>query len=126
MSVASSYTDRARQATSYRKGRVLLAGDAAHVHSPLGGQGLNTGVGDAMNLGREACCHHQRLGPGWSPSTVTLRSAIRSAHGPSTLDTRSGRDRRGRSHARAIASVIRDLIQTKDGHHLLRRKNVAW
>ena len=37
---ASTYTDRARQATTYRKGRVLLAGDAAHVHSPLGGTGV--------------------------------------------------------------------------------------
>jgi 3-(3-hydroxy-phenyl)propionate hydroxylase len=41
----------ARQAASYRKGRVLLAGDAAHVHSPVGGQGLNIGVQDAVNLG---------------------------------------------------------------------------
>jgi 3-(3-hydroxy-phenyl)propionate hydroxylase len=47
----SRFTDMTRQAASYRKGRVLLAGDAAHVHSPQGGQGLNIGVQDAVNLG---------------------------------------------------------------------------
>jgi 2-polyprenyl-6-methoxyphenol hydroxylase-like FAD-dependent oxidoreductase len=45
------FTDAARQAASYRKGRVLLAGDAAHIHPPDGGQGLQTGVQDAVNLG---------------------------------------------------------------------------
>jgi 3-(3-hydroxy-phenyl)propionate hydroxylase len=47
----SRFTDMARQAVSYRDRRVLLAGDAAHVHAPLGGQGLNIGVQDAVNLG---------------------------------------------------------------------------
>ncbi|WP_375777547.1 FAD-dependent oxidoreductase [Bradyrhizobium sp. ma5] len=48
---ATRFTDNARQADSYRRGRVLLAGDAAHVHSPFGGQGLNLGLLDAVNLG---------------------------------------------------------------------------
>jgi len=47
----SRFTDMSRQAVAYRKGRVLLAGDAAHVHYPVGGQGLNIGVQDAVNLG---------------------------------------------------------------------------
>lgn len=47
----SRFTDAARQAASYRNGRILLAGDAAHVHPPQGGQGLNVGVQDAVNLG---------------------------------------------------------------------------
>jgi FAD binding domain len=47
----SRFTDTTRQAAAYRAGRVLLAGDAAHVHSPAGGQGLNIGAQDAVNLG---------------------------------------------------------------------------
>ena len=47
----SRFTDATRQAAAYRRGRVLLAGDAAHIHYPAGGQGLNLGVQDAVNLG---------------------------------------------------------------------------
>jgi 2-polyprenyl-6-methoxyphenol hydroxylase-like FAD-dependent oxidoreductase len=48
---ATVWTDNTRQASTYRRGNVLLAGDAAHIHSPFGGQGLNLGLQDALNLG---------------------------------------------------------------------------
>ena len=59
----SRFTDMTRQAATYRKGRVLLAGDAAHVHSPVGGQGLNTGVQDAVNLGWKLAQVVKRISP---------------------------------------------------------------
>src|SRR5207247_1958541 len=54
----SRFTDMTRQAAAYRERRVLLAGDAAHVHSPIGGLGLNTGVQDAVTMtsGRDSRC----------------------------------------------------------------------
>ncbi|GGU17081.1 FAD-dependent monooxygenase [Streptomyces lateritius] len=59
----SSFTDATRQASEYRRGRVLLAGDAAHIHLPAGGQGLSTGVQDAVNLGWKLAAVVQ----GWAP-----------------------------------------------------------
>jgi hypothetical protein len=58
------FTDNTRLAGDYRSGRVLLAGDAAHVHSPFGGQGLNLGLQDAANLGWKLAA---AVG-GWAPS----------------------------------------------------------
>jgi len=60
------FTDVSRQAATYRSGRVLLAGDAAHVHPPHGGQGLNTGVQDAVNLGWKLA----RVVQGTSPDSL--------------------------------------------------------
>jgi hypothetical protein len=57
------FTDMTRQAAAYRDRRVLLAGDAAHVHSPVGGQGLNTGVQDAVNLGWKLAQVVKRISP---------------------------------------------------------------
>jgi 2-polyprenyl-6-methoxyphenol hydroxylase-like FAD-dependent oxidoreductase len=59
----SRFTDMTRQAASYRQGRVLLAGDAAHVHPPDGGQGLQTGVQDAVNLGWKLALVIKQISP---------------------------------------------------------------
>jgi 2-polyprenyl-6-methoxyphenol hydroxylase-like FAD-dependent oxidoreductase len=59
----SAFTDAARQASEYRRGRVLLAGDAAHIHLPAGGQGLSVGIQDAANLGWKLAATVQ----GWAP-----------------------------------------------------------
>ncbi len=62
----SRFTDMTRQAVTYRAGRVLIAGDAAHVHAPFGGQGLNLGVQDSVNLGWKLA----RVIRGTSPDTL--------------------------------------------------------
>ncbi|TAX30600.1 FAD-dependent monooxygenase [Rhizobium leguminosarum] len=114
LELATTWTDRAYQATTYRKGRVLLAGDAAHIHSPLGGQGLNLGLGDAMNLGWKLAatirgdapeglldsyfCERHPVGAqvlDWSRAQVALMRPSRST--------------------RALEAIIRDLIDTRDG-----------
>lgn len=112
--VATSYTDRARQATTYRKDRVLLAGDAAHIHSPLGGQGMNTGIGDAINLGWKLAAVIHGRAPGELLDTYTSE---RHPAGAWTLDwTRAQVEIiRPNPHSRALARIIRDLINTRDG-----------
>jgi 2-polyprenyl-6-methoxyphenol hydroxylase-like FAD-dependent oxidoreductase len=60
----SSFTDATRQVTQYRRGRVLLAGDAAHIHLPAGGQGLSLGIQDAANLGWKLAATVR----GWAPA----------------------------------------------------------
>lgn len=62
---SSRFLSERRQARHYRAGRVFLAGDAAHVHSPLGGQGMNTGIGDAMNLGWKLASVMRGAAPHW-------------------------------------------------------------
>ena len=112
--VASSYTDRARQATTYRKGRVLLAGDAAHIHSPLGGQGMNTGLSDAMNLGWKLAATVQ----GWAPEDL-LDTYTEERHPAGAWALEWTRAQvaimRPDPYAHAIANVIRDLVETREG-----------
>ncbi|MET7898419.1 FAD-dependent monooxygenase [Streptomyces mirabilis] len=111
---ATRWTDNARQAATYRSGRVLLAGDAAHVHSPFGGQGLNLGVGDAMNLG-------WKLGAvvaGWaSEGLLDTYDAERRPLGAWVLDwTRAQIGvMRGDAKSAALREVVADLLSTRDG-----------
>jgi 3-(3-hydroxy-phenyl)propionate hydroxylase len=95
----SRFTDAARQAAAYRDRRVLLAGDAAHVHSPAGGQGLTLGFQDAVNLG-------------WKLAQVVRR---RSPH--TLLDTyhaeRHPAGRRAIRHAMAQTAMMRPDSQTE-------------
>ena len=112
--LATTWTDRAYQATAYRNGRVLLAGDAAHIHSPLGGQGLNLGLGDAMNLGWKLAATVRGDAPvGLLDSYVAERHLV----GAQVLDWSRAQVaimRPSRS-SRALEAIFRDLIDTPDG-----------
>jgi hypothetical protein len=114
LELATTWTDRAFQASAYRDGRVLLAGDAAHIHSPLGGQGLNLGLGDAMNLGWKLAATIR----GDAPAGL-LDSYERERHpvGARVLDwsrAQAALMKPSRS-SRALEAVIRDLIEAPDG-----------
>jgi hypothetical protein len=112
--IAATWTDRARQVTTYRNGRVLLAGDAAHIHAPLGGQGLNLGLGDAMNLGWKLAATIKRKAPeGLLDSYQTERHPI----GARVLDWSRAQVAimRPAPQARALNAIIRDLMNTRDG-----------
>jgi 2-polyprenyl-6-methoxyphenol hydroxylase-like FAD-dependent oxidoreductase len=123
---ATRFTDNARQATTYRQGRVLLAGDAAHVHSPFGGQGLNLGIGDAVNLGwKLAAVVQNRLPESLLDTYTTERHPI----GAWVLDWTRAQIAvmRPDSHARALRSVMADLINTTDGTtYFVKKISGVW
>ncbi|MFG1796361.1 FAD-dependent monooxygenase [Nocardia sp. NPDC049149] len=112
--LASTFTDRAMQTTTYRQGRVLLAGDAAHIHSPLGGQGLNSGLGDAANLGWKLAATVHGTAPDGLLDTYT---GERHPIAAKVLDWSRAQVAvmRPDPHSQAIQGVIRDLVTTGDG-----------
>jgi hypothetical protein len=111
---ATTWTDRARQATTYRNGRVFLAGDAAHIHSPLGGQGLNLGLGDAMNLGWKLAATIQHNAPAGLLDTY---QSERYPIGEQVLNWSRAQVAIMKPDAasRALHAIVSDLINTRDG-----------
>jgi 2-polyprenyl-6-methoxyphenol hydroxylase-like FAD-dependent oxidoreductase len=106
----SRFTDATRQAAAYRNRRVLLAGDAAHVHSPVGGQGLNVGVQDAVNLGWKLA----QVIDGISPeSLLDTYQSERHPVGARVLRTTMAQTalRRGDDRTKALLDSIAELLR---------------
>ncbi|GGX87504.1 FAD-dependent oxidoreductase [Streptomyces hiroshimensis] len=118
---ATRFTDNARQAADYRSGRVLLAGDAAHVHSPFGGQGLNLGIGDAMNLGWKLAATVR----GWAPEgLLDTYTAERHPIGAWVLEWTRAQVAlmRPESHAMALREVVAEFSDTVAGTTFFAKK----
>jgi 2-polyprenyl-6-methoxyphenol hydroxylase-like FAD-dependent oxidoreductase len=111
---STRFTDHARQVSEYRRGRVLLAGDAAHVHSPFGGQGLNLGVGDVLNLGWKLAATIRGTAPEGLLDTYTTE---RHPVGAWVLDWNRAQVALMRPDVQtsALRNVVTDLIGTRDG-----------
>ncbi|MCK7622003.1 FAD-dependent monooxygenase [Streptomyces sp. RS10V-4] len=123
---ATRFTDNARQVPEYRRGRVLLAGDAAHVHAPFGGQGLNLGLGDAMNLGwKLAATVH-----GWAPEgLLDTYTAERHPIGAWVLAWTRAQVAlmRPESHAAALREVVAELSGTTDATtYFVKKISGVW
>jgi 3-(3-hydroxy-phenyl)propionate hydroxylase len=115
----SRFTDMTRQAAQYRRGRVLLAGDAAHVHSPIGGLGLSTGVQDAVNLGWKLA----QVIKGTSPdSLLDTYHAERHPVGARVLKTTMAQVALHREDDRTLAvrDIVGDLLRMEEP-----RKHIA-
>ena len=123
---AARFTDNARQATTYRRGRVLLCGDAAHVHSPFSGQGMNLGLGDAVNLGWKLAATVQ----GWAPDgLLDTYTSERHPIGAWVLDWTRAQVAvmRGDAQSTALRGVLTDFLGTRDGAtHFVKRVSGLW
>jgi 3-(3-hydroxy-phenyl)propionate hydroxylase len=109
----SRFTDMTRQAAEYRKGRVLLAGDSAHVHSPIGGLGLGTGLQDAVNLGWKLA----QVIKGTSPdSLVDTYHAERHPVGARVLKATMAQVALHREDARTLAArdIVGELLRMEE------------
>ena len=116
--LSSSFTDRTKQATSYRKGRVLLAGDAAHIHSPVGAQGLNLGLGDAMNLGWKLAATVHR-GPEPDLTLLDTYDSERRPLGATVLEWTRAQVSLLQPDMSNAHAIVREMVNTVDGTNLM-------
>ncbi|KAI5459716.1 putative pentachlorophenol 4-monooxygenase [Mariannaea sp. PMI_226] len=125
--LATSFTDRTKQATSYRKGRVILAGDAAHIHSAVGSQGLNLGLGDAMNLGwklgatirRESAAATASDMPPSDLSLLDTYETERHPIGAAVLDFTRAQVSLMQPDMHNVHALVREMANTSDGASVL-------
>ena len=118
---ATRWTDNARQASTYRLERVLIVGDAAHVFAPIGGEGLNLGIGDAVNLGWKLASTVNR----WAPETLLdTYTTERHPIGAWALNWATAQVALmgPKRHRRARISVMADLIGGGGGATYLAKK----
>ena len=120
----SRFGDATRQAERYRVGRVLLAGDAAHVHPPMGGQGLNLGIQDAFNLGWKLAAEVA----GWAPEgLLDSYEAERHPVAADVLDnTRAQAELMSTEPgAQAVRRLLSELMDFEDVNRYLTEKIIA-
>ncbi|MET4036738.1 2-polyprenyl-6-methoxyphenol hydroxylase-like FAD-dependent oxidoreductase [Bradyrhizobium sp. JR7.2] len=110
----SRFTDAARQAVSYRRERVLLAGDAAHIHHSVGGQGLNTGVQDAVNLGWKLAQVVRGIAPDGLLDTYHAERHPVAARVLRNTMAQIAMLRRGEAGLRAARDVVSDLLAMEE------------
>jgi len=122
---ATRYADTTRQADTYRRGRVLLAGDAAHVHSPAGGQGLNLGIGDAMNLGWKLAAVARGLAPENLLDTYTAERHPIGAWVQNWTLAQTALTNPAEPRNEALRTVMADLLDTPQGATYVLKKIIG-
>jgi 2-polyprenyl-6-methoxyphenol hydroxylase-like FAD-dependent oxidoreductase len=116
---ATRFSDATRQVEAYRNGPLLFAGDAAHIHPPMGGQGLNLGVQDAMNLGWKLAAHLRG-----QDGVLDTYHVERHPVGTRVIDTARAQSllmspRPDDAAAWALRGIVTDLIAVPDGNRLI-------
>jgi len=120
----STFSDGTRQAAAYRKGRVFVAGDAAHIHAPHGGQGLNLGVGDAVNLGWKLAQVVNRESP---DALLDTYHAERHPVGARVLRNNMAQVALARADDRtkALKAVMTELLGTTEARRLMATEMIG-